>query len=62
LVIAIAAILVVLDLTETELRHWWAEHVFTTSTVAGLLVLAVVTPLLQILTPAQRAAGAGDAD
>ena len=40
-VVSITVILVVLDLTEEELRHWWADHDFTTSTVSGLLVLAI---------------------
>jgi hypothetical protein len=35
------ALLAVLDLTDETARHWAAEHAFTTSTVAGLLVLAI---------------------
>ncbi|MGA7052383.1 MAG: hypothetical protein WBZ37_14140 [Mycobacterium sp.] len=40
-VIAITAILAILDLTDQAARHWAADHAFTTSTVAGLLVLAI---------------------
>jgi hypothetical protein len=40
-VVGVTVILVVLDLTEGQLRHWWADHAFTTSTVGGLLVLAI---------------------
>ena len=41
LVIAITALLAALDLTDKASRHWAADHAFTTSTVAGLLVLAI---------------------
>jgi hypothetical protein len=41
LVVAITALLAVLDLTVETARHWAAEHAFTTSTVSGLLVLAI---------------------
>ncbi len=41
LVIAITALLAVLDLTDGSARHWAANHAFTTSTVAGLLVVAI---------------------
>jgi hypothetical protein len=40
-VVAITVVLVILDLTQEALRHWWADHAFTTSTVGGLLVLAI---------------------
>jgi hypothetical protein len=33
--------LVIADLTDRGLRHWWAGHALTTDTVAGLLVLLV---------------------
>lgn len=41
LVVAITGLLAVLDLTDETARHWAAEHAFTTSTVSGLLVLAI---------------------
>jgi hypothetical protein len=41
LVIALTALLAVLDLTDEASRHWATDHAFTTSTVAGLLVLAI---------------------
>jgi hypothetical protein len=41
LVIAITALLAGLDLTDGASRHWATEHAFTTSTVSGLLVLAI---------------------
>ncbi len=33
--------LVIGDLTDAALRHWWVGHALTTDTVAGLLVLLV---------------------
>ncbi len=33
--------LVILDLADDGLRHWWAEHALTTGTVSGLLVLLI---------------------
>jgi hypothetical protein len=33
--------LVVGDLTDEAMRRWWAAHALTTSTVSGLLVLAI---------------------
>jgi hypothetical protein len=33
--------LVILDLTDSGFRNWWADHALTTDTVAGLLVLLV---------------------
>ena len=40
-VVAITVILTVLDLADEESRHWWDRHNFTTSTVSGLLVVAL---------------------
>jgi hypothetical protein len=37
----VACALVILDLTDDGLRHWWAEHALTTGTVSGLLVLLI---------------------
>ena len=37
----VACVLVVLDLTEAALRHWWDDHALTADTVAGLLVLMI---------------------
>jgi hypothetical protein len=37
----VACALVILDLTDGGLRHWWAEHALTTGTVSGLLVLLI---------------------
>jgi hypothetical protein len=37
----VACVLVILDLTEAELRRWWDAHALTTDTVAGLLVLMI---------------------
>jgi hypothetical protein len=36
-----ALILVVLDVADSSVSHWWAEHAFTASIVSGILVLAV---------------------
>jgi hypothetical protein len=33
--------LVILDVSDGELRRWWASHALTTNTVAGLLVLLI---------------------
>ena len=33
--------LVVLDITDTGMRRWWAVHALTTDTVSGLLVLMI---------------------
>ena len=33
--------LVVLDITDTGMRRWWAGHALTTDTVSGLLVLMI---------------------
>jgi hypothetical protein len=37
----VACVLVILDLTNGPMRHWWAAHAMTTDTVAGLLVLLI---------------------
>jgi hypothetical protein len=37
----VACVLVVLDLADDGLRHWWAEHALTTGIVSGLLVLLI---------------------
>jgi hypothetical protein len=37
----VAGVLVVLDLTDVGLQHWWDVHALTTDTVAGLLVLMI---------------------
>ncbi len=37
----VACALVILDLTDGGLRHWWAEHALTTGIVSGLLVLLI---------------------
>jgi hypothetical protein len=36
-----ALILVVLDIADDSVSHWWAQHAFTASIVSGILVLAV---------------------
>ncbi len=38
-VVVVACILVILDVADSGLRHWWDGHALTTDTVAGLLVL-----------------------
>jgi hypothetical protein len=48
-VAAITCCLIVLDVTYAPLRTWWERHPFTTSVVAGVLVL------LPYLEPAYRA-------
>jgi hypothetical protein len=40
-VTAVAAALVIADITVARFRHWWAAHALTTNTVTGLLVLAI---------------------
>ncbi len=58
-VIAVTVILAVLDLTDEASRRWSADHAFTTSTVASLLVLAitvlVVNQVLRIRQDKDRA-------
>lgn len=46
LVTLVAAVLVVLDVTDAGLRHWWTAHALTTDTVAGLLVLAITVQIV----------------
>ena len=41
IVTLVASALVILDLADHGLRHWWAEHALTTGTVSGLLVLLI---------------------
>jgi len=41
IVTLVAVVLVVLDLTDDGLRHWWTEHAMTTGLVSGLLVLLI---------------------
>lgn len=40
-VTVLALVLVVLDISDRRVRHFWAAHALTTDTVAGLLVLAL---------------------
>ena len=40
-VVLVAGVMVVLDITDATLRRWWVQHPFTSSTVAGVLVLAL---------------------
>lgn len=40
-VVVVACILVILDVADSGLRHWWDAHALTTDTVAGLLVLMI---------------------
>ena len=37
----LTVVLVVLDINDRAMRAWWAGHALTTSTVSGLLVLAI---------------------
>ena len=37
----LAAVLVVLDISDGAMRRWWDGHAITTDTVSGLLVLGV---------------------
>jgi hypothetical protein len=41
IVTLVASALVMLDLADAGLRHWWAERALTTGTVSGLLVLLI---------------------
>jgi uncharacterized membrane protein YcjF (UPF0283 family) len=41
IVTLLTGVLVVLDITDGAMRRWWAGHALTTSTVSGLLVLAI---------------------
>jgi hypothetical protein len=54
MVIAIAVVLEVFDLTDEASRHWSADHAFTTSTVAGLLVLAITVLVINQLLRIQQ--------
>ena len=40
-VVVVTGAMVVLDITDATIRQWWGRHAFTSSTVAGLLVLAL---------------------
>lgn len=40
-VLAVAVVLVVLDVVDRGVRHFWATHALTTDIVAGLVVLAL---------------------
>jgi hypothetical protein len=40
-VTVLAGVLVILDVTDAGMRRWWDGHPLTTSTVSGLLVLAI---------------------
>ena len=54
LVGALAVALVVLDLADRGVRHFWAVHALTTDTVAGLLVLALTVLVVnQVLSRRQ---------
>ncbi len=47
----LALALVVLDLTDRGVRHFWAAHTLTTDTVSGLLVLALTVLIVnQVLS------------
>jgi hypothetical protein len=37
----VATALVITEITDAGIRHWWAAHALTTDTVAGLLVLLI---------------------
>ena len=37
----VACVLVILDVTDAGLRHWWDAHALTTGMVTGLLVLLI---------------------
>ncbi len=53
-VLALALVLVVLDLGDRSLRHFWETHALTTDTVGGLLVLALTVLVVnQILSRRQ---------
>ncbi len=53
-VLVLALVLVVLDLADRSLRHFWETHPLTTDTVAGLLVLALTVLIVnQILSRRQ---------
>lgn len=41
IVSVVAGVLVVLDVSDAGLRHWWSAHALTTDTVSGLLVLLI---------------------
>lgn len=38
-VTVIATVLVILDLSDTSVRRFWLQHAFTSSVLAGVLVL-----------------------
>lgn len=46
--------LVILDLTDSGFRNWWADHALTTDTVAGLLVLLVTVLVVDQWSAAAR--------
>jgi hypothetical protein len=40
-VTVLAGVLVIVDVSDAGMRRWWGGHALTTSTVSGLLVLAI---------------------
>jgi hypothetical protein len=46
LVTLVAAALVVADIADSGVRHWWASHALTSDTVSGLLVLAITVQIV----------------
>lgn len=44
-VVLVTGAMVILDITDATIRRWWGWHPFTSSTVAGLLVLALTVPV-----------------
>jgi hypothetical protein len=40
-VTALTCVLVILDINDAGMRHWWAAHAMTTDVVGGLLVLLI---------------------
>jgi len=58
IVTALAVVLVVLDLTDRAMRHFWTAHGFTTDFCAGIVVLAltvlIVNQVLQRVQLTQR--------
>jgi uncharacterized membrane protein YhaH (DUF805 family) len=50
----VALVLAALDILDTSVHRWWAEHAFTTSLVGGLLVLLLTVLIADRVVTARR--------
>lgn len=57
IVMAIAAVLLVLDLSDRSLQRYWSRHSFTSSFVSGLLVLLLTVLIVDRVTRIRQQRG-----